>query len=840
MNDETTRTIEIDRVVAKYIALGLAIIGLPVGLVALILQGGLSESTIAQVAWGVSVIGFLGFVLLDPDAIRQALTGRQARYASNALLLSVAFTAILVITYAGLFLLDQSELEGVPRPDWMSIDLTEDKQFTLSQQTLDLLAGLEEPVEVIGFYSNNQTDLREDADLWLQQYRQQSDGMLTYEFVDPVLRPGVATQYGVTRSGVLIFKQGERTAEAAVADERNMTGALVRVLSGEAKQVYALTGHGEFSTEEFDDLSLQNAADTLERQNYEVAPFSLFEGNPVPEDADVVLIARPATQFRPVEVEALSAYLESGGAMMVLMEPTAFTGVRTSGIQDVAFSPDGEFLGTASADDTGQLWDADSGRPTATLSGHLGDVQAIAFSPDGDTVATASADTTVRLWDTGGEEVTILGGEQGHQSTVSSVAWSPDGQSLASAGVDQAVIVWDASSGEAELALYSQSAALDVAFSPDGNLLAATYEDGSVHVWDTSGQEIANQRPHTAAALSLAFSPDGATVLTGGWDGVVGVLDVDSGVATARELYAPVPITDVSYVGEDFVVVSLADLTVRVWDADLSNEQFTLQTEQTDFILEAAGAPDGDTVAIGSADGSVELWSLSDEERTSTLRGQSSGDPLLTYLSEVWGVTVNDDLVVDFAGGVSFDELTPVGDPRTYGVSPITSPLQSGGLVTFFPATRSITPAAEAPQGVIVTELVQASPVSWGETNLIDLVDGNEPDETDNLGPVTIAVSVQNTNTDARLVVVGDADFATNIALQREGYGNVDLFVNSVNWLAEEEEFINIQPRSSERLFQPMSDGAYILVVLGVICCLPGVVLLSGLAVWFQRRRVTA
>jgi WD40 repeat protein len=68
-------------------------------------------------------------------------------------------------------------------------------------------------------------------------------------------------------------------------------------------------------------------------------------------------------------------------------------------VNEVAFSPDGKLLATASGDKTARLWEVASGKALATLAGHENEVNAVAFSPDGKLVATASADGTTRLWE---------------------------------------------------------------------------------------------------------------------------------------------------------------------------------------------------------------------------------------------------------------------------------------------------------------------------------------------------------------------------------------------------------------------------------------------------------
>src|SRR5262249_56738546 len=89
----------------------------------------------------------------------------------------------------------------------------------------------------------------------------------------------------------------------------------------------------------------------------------------------------------------------------------------------VAFSPDGSTVATASEDRTARLWNAHTGEPIATLTGHTDRVHAVAFSPDGSTVATASDDRTARLWNAHtAEPIATL---TGHTTSVRAVAFPP-------------------------------------------------------------------------------------------------------------------------------------------------------------------------------------------------------------------------------------------------------------------------------------------------------------------------------------------------------------------------------------------------------------------------------
>jgi hypothetical protein len=134
--------------------------------------------------------------------------------------------------------------------------------------------------------------------------------------------------------------------------------------------------------------------------------------------------------------------------------------------------------------------------------------------------------------------------------------------------------------------------------------------------------------------------------------------------------------------------------------------------------------------------------------------------------------------------------------------------------MSIFPVVRSVRVAKELPEGISAQALVSTSQQSWAETDLKTLQEGRSTFDagSDRQGPVSIAavatMAVQKQGEaakpprsrpalrhlqPARLVVFGDSEFANNNFFTLQGNG--DLFLNSVSWLAEEEDLIAIRPR---------------------------------------------
>jgi WD40 repeat protein/tRNA A-37 threonylcarbamoyl transferase component Bud32 len=173
---------------------------------------------------------------------------------------------------------------------------------------------------------------------------------------------------------------------------------------------------------------------------------------------------------------------------------TVFTAEGTA----LAYSPDGRWLAVRDADDkTVVLWDAQSHQHTVHLGGHEDTVNSAAFSHDGRFLATSSADRTVRVWHLDSGECREL---RGHTDDVFAVAFHPDGTRLASAGRDRAIWLWDLARGEAVARLPGHTSYVwSLAFSSDGKSLVSGSGDFTVRLWDTAPLKARYQARREAA-----------------------------------------------------------------------------------------------------------------------------------------------------------------------------------------------------------------------------------------------------------------------------------------------------------------------------------------------------
>jgi ABC-type uncharacterized transport system involved in gliding motility auxiliary subunit len=261
---------------------------------------------------GIIILGLALYAVLEPDRISRFISGRQARYGSNALIMTIAFIGILIV----------GNVLAYQNPVTLA-DLTEDKVNTLSPELSAALKTLPEKITATGFFA--QASSTESAEQLLSNIKAGSNGKFEYQFINPDRDPQAARDAGVTGDGKILLQMGDRKEIAAFASETEILKAMLRLLNPGSSAVYFLAGHGERDTENGGDAAMTRAKATLESKNYSVKPLSLLVENKIPEDASVIVIAGSIKPVSENEVKLLKDYLAGGGSLIVMEDPSILT-----------------------------------------------------------------------------------------------------------------------------------------------------------------------------------------------------------------------------------------------------------------------------------------------------------------------------------------------------------------------------------------------------------------------------------------------------------------------------------------------------------------------------------
>ena len=312
-------------------------------------------------------------------------------------------------------------------------------------------------------------------------------------------------------------------------------------------------------------------------------------------------------------------------------------------VTTVRFSPKGKYIATSSSDCTAKLWDL-SGNQLAEFQ-HKGMVRSICFSPNGEYITTASSDRTARLWDLAGNQLAEF---IGHQGTVYSVSFSPNGKYLATASEDNTARLWDLSGNQLTEFMGHQDRVLSVSFSPDGKHLATASEDNTARLWNLSGDQLAEfQHGHTVRSVS--FSPNGKHLATASFDGTVGLWDLFGNQIAQIQVreHQGCWVNSVSFSPDgEYLATASDDYTARLWH--LSGNQLAQLRGHQDRVLSVSFSPNGKYLATASDDNTARLWDLSENQpvefqHRGTVRSVSfspNGEYLATasddYTAKLW------------------------------------------------------------------------------------------------------------------------------------------------------------------------------------------------------------
>ncbi len=256
-----------------------------------------------------SVAFLLVWVAADFARIRSALARPSTRFGGGALLLVALVGAIDVLGYV------------LARRNDHTWDMTNDRVWTLSDQSLGVAASLKERIEVRTYFRPGTPEYREFQHL-IGLYREHTQ-QLDVLWLDPLKDVRKAEQDTVTgEQGTAILERADGRLQRIEGkiDEEHFTRALLLLVSGKDHSLCWSLGHGEPDPD--DEMSAEGLGSivlAVEALNYSVRKVEIPVTG-IPSDCEALIVARPRTDWQPAEREALAAYLGAGGRTWLMLD----------------------------------------------------------------------------------------------------------------------------------------------------------------------------------------------------------------------------------------------------------------------------------------------------------------------------------------------------------------------------------------------------------------------------------------------------------------------------------------------------------------------------------------
>jgi ABC-type uncharacterized transport system involved in gliding motility auxiliary subunit len=230
-------------------------------------------------------------------------------------------------------------------------DLSPTKALSLSQQTQEVLRSLTQDTLVTLFFGGTPDTYQGYEDLFRRYASESPHFQHRILYRDRNL--ALAQEYNATHYGATVVEYGGQRKLLPAPTEELVTQALFQLQHGQKKTIYFIGGHGEtdpFSNQAKEGYSEATAA--LRNENFVIKPLQLVRGAGLPEDAALVVVSGPRTDFLPEELALLDGYVQKGGHLLLMIDPlvapnlTAF--LAQYGIQlaeDLVYDPENRLFG---------------------------------------------------------------------------------------------------------------------------------------------------------------------------------------------------------------------------------------------------------------------------------------------------------------------------------------------------------------------------------------------------------------------------------------------------------------------------------------------------------------
>jgi ABC-type uncharacterized transport system involved in gliding motility auxiliary subunit len=144
----------------------------------------------------------------------------------------------------------------------------------------------------------------------------------SFRFVDPDRDPIETAKYGITSYRTTVLKYGDKQEIIGTESENKLTNSLLKLISKDIKVFYFVSGHGEKQIDNKEENGYSYVKEAIERENHQVRDLLLINAEKVPEDAAVLVVSGPETDYLPAELDKITAFVKKGGRALFMVDPS--------------------------------------------------------------------------------------------------------------------------------------------------------------------------------------------------------------------------------------------------------------------------------------------------------------------------------------------------------------------------------------------------------------------------------------------------------------------------------------------------------------------------------------
>jgi ABC-type uncharacterized transport system involved in gliding motility auxiliary subunit len=272
------------------------------------------KKTIPLVLAILGISALIIYIVSNLSILKQSIKRKTFLYSSNLLLMIVIVLGILVLVN---YFFSRNHHR---------FDFTEAKLHSLSDQSITVLKGLKEDIQIKCFFREGNFNRGKMENL-LQIYSYHSN-KIKYEFIDPDKNPGMVKRYEITEDGTTILESKDKDGRFTAVNEEDITNAVIKISREQKKVIYFLEGHGEGSIEDLEDRGYSLAKDELEKQGYEIQKLSLALADNFPKDLALLIVPGPKKDLLPNELDTIQDYIQNGGRVFFMIDPETSPGMK--------------------------------------------------------------------------------------------------------------------------------------------------------------------------------------------------------------------------------------------------------------------------------------------------------------------------------------------------------------------------------------------------------------------------------------------------------------------------------------------------------------------------------